>query len=164
MAFMDKRILFHGTTESYLKERFRQLWDLPANWTSCPLDALNHSHNSSRRHNSKLAVISLSDYPDHHFYKEAAGGGHCTDVDWYTLRMPIDSVQVERSIGVYCLDAREIKGRAVKDLATFVKEHFDEKHDHLDSLKAMNYRNLIFPGKPIPVPNSYYLREKPKRA
>ena len=108
---MSKRILFHGTNEARLNERFRQICDLPANWTSCPLDALNHSHNSSRRHGSKIAVLSLSDYPDSHFYKETASGGHCTDVDWYTLKMPIDAAQVERSIGIYCLDAKTIKGK-----------------------------------------------------
>ena len=58
MVFMSKRILFHGTNEARLNERFRQICDLPANWTSCPLDALNHSNNSSRRHGSKIAVLS----------------------------------------------------------------------------------------------------------
>lgn len=157
--------LFHGTTEESLKEKFRPIWDLPANWTSCPLDALSHSYSAALRERpAKLAVITISDYSKGHFLDAETLHRDCGEIKWKSLDRPFVHGEVERKVQIYCLTTQEIKGKTVKDLAAFVKEHFDEKHNHLDSLKAMKYWDLIFPDSLVQELGFYQLQRKPKRA
>ncbi len=144
--------LYHGDNEFYLNNPFRGD-DLPTNWTTCPLDAISFAYGSAKRHSSEMAVLSFLDYPAGNFVHVESTGGNCGDIEWYHLVMPVRA------------DARRrVKKYDQKDLAKFVEEHFDEKHDHLDSLKAMKYWDLIFPDRPVQEPGYYRIQEKPRKA
>lgn len=161
---MTQSVLFHGTTEEYLNNPFRQFYDLPRYWTTCPFDALGHSEKSTKRYGSNMAVISLADYPEGNFAKAESVGGICGDIKWYHLELHLKHEEVKSKVGRYCLKAKKIKGMAVKNLVQFIEEHFKKEHDHLDSLKAMKYWGLIFPGVQVQIPGYHHLQEKPKRA
>lgn len=133
-------ILFNGNNEAYLKMIAGQAY-LPDKWTTCPKDALDNSDKIARRYKSKMAVLVYTNGLDGRFRLMDTNIG-CTscEVNWYVMNRPLAS-RKERE--------RLVKEYSEKDLAEFVKMYFNE--EHLASLKAMKYWDLIFPGKSIDI-------------
>lgn len=130
----ERKPLFHGTNKRHWDELSDTIY-MPHYWTDSPLESLDHSLNSSKRHDSRMLVVCIPESSEEYFKLHDRQMTYFpeTNAKWYeTIKSPWDSVEEKnKTIEVY----RE------NNLDELVKKYFDGQQKEF--LKAKSFRDKI---------------------